>query len=88
MSDGMLIGAGVVLIYTLFGGMWSVALTTFVQMIVIVIGLLLVASNAADHQAVLRVLLLRPVRKENLISYQAWTQLICSAGLQPCSRLH
>jgi SSS family solute:Na+ symporter len=49
MSDGMLIGAGVVLIYTLFGGMWSVALTTFVQMIVIVIGLLLVASNAADQ---------------------------------------
>ena len=49
MSDGMLIGAGVVLVYTLFGGMWSVALTTFVQMIVIVIGLLLVANNAADQ---------------------------------------
>jgi solute:Na+ symporter, SSS family len=47
--QGMLIGAGVVLVYTLFGGMWSVALTTFVQMIVIVIGLLLVASNAADQ---------------------------------------
>lgn len=47
--QGMLIGAGVVLIYTLFGGMWSVALTTFVQMIVIVIGLLLVASNAAEQ---------------------------------------
>ena len=45
----MLIGAGVVLIYTLFGGMWSVALTTLVQMIVIVIGLLLVASNAAEQ---------------------------------------
>ena len=44
-SDGMLIGAGVVLVYTLFGGMWSVALTTFVQMIVIVIGLLLVAGQ-------------------------------------------
>jgi len=47
--QGMLIGAGVVLIYTLFGGMWSVALTTFVQMIVIVIGLLLVANNAAEQ---------------------------------------
>jgi Na+/proline symporter len=45
----MLIGAGIVLIYTLFGGMWSVALTTLVQMIVIVIGLLLVASNAAEQ---------------------------------------
>jgi Na+/proline symporter len=48
-KEGMLIGAGVVLIYTLFGGMWSVALTTLVQMVVIVIGLLLVASNAAEQ---------------------------------------
>jgi len=39
-GQGILIGATVVLLYTLFGGMWSVALTTFVQMSVIVIGLL------------------------------------------------
>jgi SSS family solute:Na+ symporter len=37
---GMMLGAGSVLIYTLFGGMWSVAITDFIQMIVIVIGLL------------------------------------------------
>jgi solute:Na+ symporter, SSS family len=49
MNQGMIIGSAVVLIYTLFGGMWSVALTTFVQMIVIIIGLLLVTSNAADQ---------------------------------------
>ncbi|MEY2682357.1 MAG: hypothetical protein RIQ66_918, partial [Pseudomonadota bacterium] len=48
-TQGMLIGAAVVLVYTIFGGMWSVALTTFVQMIVIVIGLLLVTQNAADQ---------------------------------------
>ncbi len=48
-NQGMLIGAGVVLVYTLFGGMWSVAMTTFVQMIVIIIGLLIVANNAADQ---------------------------------------
>jgi len=42
-SQGILIGAAVVLIYTLFGGMWSVALTTFFQMTVIVIGLLWIA---------------------------------------------
>ncbi len=47
MDMGMLIGAGVVLTYTLLGGMWSVAVTTFVQMIIIVIGLLLVTSNAS-----------------------------------------
>ncbi|HEX6008136.1 MAG TPA: sodium:solute symporter family protein, partial [Burkholderiales bacterium] len=40
---GMVIGASVVLVYTLFGGMWSVAVTTFVQMIVIVIGLFYIA---------------------------------------------
>ncbi len=40
---GMIIGASVVLVYTLFGGMWSVAVTTFVQMIIIVLGLLYIA---------------------------------------------
>jgi solute:Na+ symporter, SSS family len=49
MNQGMLIGMGVVLVYTLFGGMWSVAITTFVQMIVIVVGLLLVTNNAAEQ---------------------------------------
>ncbi|MFN3750156.1 MAG: sodium:solute symporter family protein [Thiobacillus sp.] len=38
--QGILIGASVVALYTLFGGMWSVALTTFVQMTIIVAGLL------------------------------------------------
>ena len=48
LNQGVLIGAGVVLVYTLFGGMWSVALTTFVQMIVIVLGLLYVTWLAGD----------------------------------------
>jgi Na+/proline symporter len=48
MNQGMLIGAAVVLVYTLFGGMWSVAATTFVQMIVIVVGLLIVTSMAGE----------------------------------------
>ena len=47
-SEGMLIGAGVVLAYTLFGGMWSVAMTTFVQMIVIVLGLFYIAWLVSD----------------------------------------
>lgn len=45
---GMFIGTSVVLVYTLFGGMWSVALTDFVQMIVIAAGLALIAWFAAD----------------------------------------
>ena len=47
-TQGILIGAAVVLMYTLYGGMWSVALTTFFQMIVIVIGLLYIATQLAD----------------------------------------
>ncbi len=48
MTQGMLIGAAVVLAYTLFGGMWSVAVTTCVQMVIIVIGLLLVTNTASN----------------------------------------
>lgn len=40
---GMAIGAAIVLTYTLFGGMWSVALTDFFQMTIIVVGLLYIA---------------------------------------------
>ncbi|MDO9013528.1 MAG: sodium:solute symporter family protein [Polynucleobacter sp.] len=42
---GMIIGACSVLIYTLFGGMWSVAITDFIQMIVIVIGMLYISGE-------------------------------------------
>ena len=38
-TQGMLIGTVIVLLYTLFGGMWSVALTDFFQMMIIVVGL-------------------------------------------------
>ena len=46
-AQGILIGAAVVLMYTLYGGMWSVALTTFFQMIIIVIGLFYIAYLVA-----------------------------------------
>ena len=45
---GMLIGAAIVLVYTLFGGMWSVALTDFMQMTIIIIGLLYIAWLIGD----------------------------------------
>jgi SSS family transporter len=47
-TQGMVLGTAVVLVYTLFGGMWSVAFTDFLQMIIIVIGLALIAWFAAD----------------------------------------
>jgi SSS family solute:Na+ symporter len=47
---GMALGVFSILAYTLFGGMWSVALTDFVQMIVLVLGLSILAIFAT-HQA-------------------------------------
>ena len=48
LTTGMVIGTSIVLVYTIYGGMWSVALTDFVQMIVIGLGLLAIAWFAAD----------------------------------------
>ncbi|HLP98383.1 MAG TPA: sodium:solute symporter family protein [Sideroxyarcus sp.] len=42
-ETGMVIGALIVLTYTTFGGMWSVALLDFVQMTVIMCGMLFIA---------------------------------------------
>ena len=46
---GMLIGVVSILAYTLFGGMWSVAVTDFIQMIILVVGLSVLAVFAADQ---------------------------------------
>ena len=45
---GMVLGTVIVLVYTLYGGMWSIALTDFLQMIVIALGLIAIAWFAAD----------------------------------------
>jgi SSS family transporter len=47
-SAGMIIGTASVLAYTLFGGMWSVAVTDFIQMIVLVAGLAVLAIFAGN----------------------------------------
>lgn len=47
MTEGMIIGAGAVLLYTLFGGMWSVAFTDMFQMVVIVAGMFYIAWEVA-----------------------------------------
>ena len=47
---GMVIGVLSILAYTLFGGMWSVAITDFIQMIILVLGLGILAFFAG-HQA-------------------------------------
>jgi SSS family solute:Na+ symporter len=46
---GMVIGVVSILAYTLFGGMWSVAITDFIQMIILVGGLSILAVFAAGQ---------------------------------------
>jgi len=46
---GMVLGTASILAYTLFGGMWSVAVTDFIQMIILVVGLSIIAVFAADQ---------------------------------------
>ena len=49
MELGMFIGVASILAYTLFGGMWSVAITDFIQMIILVVGLSILAVFAAGQ---------------------------------------
>lgn len=43
LSHGIMLGAAVVTVYTLFGGMWSVAFTDLFQTTIIIVGLLYIA---------------------------------------------
>jgi solute:Na+ symporter, SSS family len=48
LTQGIIIGSAIVLVYTVFGGMWSIAFTDMLQAIVIVVGLLIVSSFVGD----------------------------------------
>jgi SSS family solute:Na+ symporter len=48
LTTGIMIGAGIVVFYTIFGGMWSVALTDLFQSVVILVGLVVVAWLVGD----------------------------------------
>ena len=45
---GMIIGAATVLVYTMLGGMFSVAITDFIQMIIIVLGMLYIGGTVSS----------------------------------------
>jgi SSS family transporter len=47
--SGMWIGSSTILIYTFFGGMWAVAITDFIQMIIIVIGMLFIGHEISGQ---------------------------------------
>ncbi|PZX52744.1 SSS family transporter [Algoriphagus ratkowskyi] len=42
-TEGILVSAGIVVIYTFLGGMWAISITDFLQTIMIVLGLIVVA---------------------------------------------
>ncbi|MES1981618.1 MAG: sodium:solute symporter family protein [Pseudomonadota bacterium] len=44
---GMWIGSGTILLYVVFGGMWAVAITDFLQMIIIVLGMLYIGNEVS-----------------------------------------
>lgn len=43
LTEGILLSAGIVVIYTFLGGMWAISITDFIQTIMIVLGLIAVA---------------------------------------------
>ena len=45
----MILSAAVVIVYTVIGGLWAVALTDFVQAVVLIIGLVLLCAVVVDH---------------------------------------
>ena len=48
LSTGILIGASIVVVYTILGGMWSVAITDLFQSVIILAGLLAIAWLVGD----------------------------------------
>ncbi|TGK23102.1 sodium:solute symporter family protein [Leptospira kmetyi] len=56
-STGIFIGAGVVLIYTVIGGMWAISLTDFLQTILIVLGLAYLVWDLSSQAGGLNVVL-------------------------------
>lgn len=48
-TTGMWIGSMTILVYTFFGGMWAVAVTDLIQMIIIVIGMLYIGGEVSSQ---------------------------------------
>ncbi|MCC5814637.1 MAG: sodium:solute symporter family protein [Leptospira sp.] len=57
---GIILGSALVVFYTYLGGMWSVSLTDFVQMIMIVLGLFLTLFEVTSEKSIIEILGLSP----------------------------
>jgi SSS family solute:Na+ symporter len=87
-QTGMIVGAASVLIYTLFGGMWSVAITDFIQMIIILVGMVYIGGEVSgmvggvgvvvDHAAQAGKLVLLPAfqLRDVLWFFAAWITMM------------
>lgn len=84
LSMGMIIGVISILAYTLFGGMWSVAITDFIQMIILVLGLAVLAVFAGEQAGGAGVVIKLAVDKDMFhilptADFKSWTFFIASA---------
>lgn len=81
-ANGMMIGAAIVLVYTLFGGMWSVALTDFFQMTIIVTGMVYIAYVVSDMAGGAHVVIAHAADAGKLVFWPALTaaELLAFAG--------
>ncbi len=70
--EGAFIGTAVVLVYTIFGGMWSVAITDFLQMIIIVLGLTGIAFLAGNMAGGPQNVIELAAERELLHFFPAW----------------
>ncbi len=80
----MIIGVISILAYTLFGGMWSVAITDFIQMIILVFGLAILAVFAGDQAGGAGVVIQLAVDKNMFhflpeADFKSWMFFIASA---------
>jgi solute:Na+ symporter, SSS family len=85
---GMVIGASTVLVYTMLGGMFSVAITDFIQMIIIVLGMLYIGwevsgiaggvGTVVSHAAASGKfhLLPAPEAKDVILFFTAWITMM------------
>ena len=69
----MWIGSSTILIYTLFGGMWAVAITDFIQMIIIVIGMLWIGGEVSGKVGGVGVVMTMRPQPANSASGPPWT---------------
>ncbi|MBQ7394490.1 MAG: sodium:solute symporter family protein [Lentisphaeria bacterium] len=80
-TNGTLIAAGIVLVYTVAGGMWAVTLTDIVQVSLIIIGLFLIIPGAVSEAGGWNTLL-QAIPKEHLsiakTADTSWTYYIGS----------